>query len=183
MKKASSGKVDYSPPRTPPVPVSFSTLKRKLHNFRKQPLFVQLWFFPTCILLGITKLLIVLVTFHRLSPLLGKHYGATPLIPILEEESEQRALLISRVVRIAALYTPWDSNCFPQALAARILLGLYGIPYTLHFGLAREKEGSDLEGHAWVVAGRIHVTGGNSFGIYTVVGSFLSPQLNDLIEH
>ena len=157
-------------------------LNRKLANFRHQPIFVQLWLIPAWFLLGLSKLIIHLVTFRRLAPLLGRHYGAVFLVPVLREESERRALFISRAIRTAARYTPWDSNCFPQALAARILLGLYRIPYALHFGLARETMGSDLEAHAWVVAGRIHVTGGNSFETHTVVGTFLSPRLRDLIE-
>ena len=162
---------------------SLHILTRKLDNFRRQPIFVQLWLIPAWILLGVSKLLILLVTFRRLAPLLGKDYRAVALVPVLREKSERRALFISRAVRTAARYTPWDSNCFPQALAARSLLGLYGIPYALYFGLARETEGSNLEGHAWVVAGRINVTGGNSFDTHTVVGTFLSPRLHDLIEH
>jgi hypothetical protein len=83
---------------------------------------------------------------------------------------------------MAAAYTPWDSNCFSQAVTARLLLGLYKVPYVLCFGLSRYREAGVLDAHAWILAGRINVTGGNSFETYTVVGAFLSPKLHDLIE-
>jgi len=34
-----------------------------------------------------------------------------------------------------------------------------------------------MKAHAWVVAGRIPVTGGQSFGQFTVVGCFVAPRL------
>ena len=84
---------------------------------------------------------------------------------------------IGRAVRLAARYTPWDSNCFPQAVVARLLLGLYGIPYALFFGLRRDPDSGAMLAHAWVAAGRVRVTGGESFGQFTVVGVFVSRNL------
>lgn len=157
------------------------SLTRKAHSFLRQPLFIQLWFIPLWFILGASKTLIFTISFHRLAPCLGRHCGIAPWVPLLNPHQETRARLIGRAVRLAARYAPWDANCFPQAVAARMLLGLYGIPYTLFFGLMRDA--SEMKAHAWVAAGKSHVTGGTSFGQFTVVGCFVAPQLYCVYEH
>lgn len=137
---------------------------------------------PAWVLLGLAKALIFTIPFKRLAPRLGVHAGASPWIPLLLPSQEKKALQIGRLVQLAARYTPWDSNCFPQAVVARILLGLFGIPYALYFGLMRDVATSEMKAHAWVSAGRIRVTGGASFMQFTTVGCFVSPQLADLAE-
>lgn len=94
---------------------------------------------------------------------------------LLDPAQEARALQIGRLVRMTAVYTPWDSNCFPQAVVARLLLGLYGIPYVLNFGLMRDPAGGEMKAHAWVTAGA-------SFGQFTTVGCFVSPLLADIAK-
>lgn len=150
---------------------------RKGASFFRQSLWLQLWFLPTWILLGIAKVLIFTMTFRNLIERLGVATGVEPWVPLLSPLQQSRALRIGRVVRLAARYTPWDSNCFPQAVVARLLLGLHGVPYALFFGLSRAREGSGLAAHAWVAAGRVRVTGGYSFGEYTVVGTYVAPCL------
>jgi hypothetical protein len=153
-------------------------LGRKAATFLYQPLFVQAWFLPVWALLGVAKALIFTLSFRRLAPWLGHRSGIAPWVPVLSEAQEQRALLIGRAVRMAARYTPWDSNCFPQAVVARGLLGLYGVPYALFFGLRRDPtDPAGAKAHAWVAAGRVRVTGGLGFFEFTVVGCFASPQL------
>ena len=155
----------------------FALLVRKVRSFLQQPLFIKFWFLPLWFLLGVCKVLIFTVSFNRLASLLGARSGISVAIPLLAPDQEQRALNIGRAVRLAASYTPWDSNCFPQAIAARILLGLYRVPYVLSFGLMRDPESSEMKAHAWVAAGRVNVTGGASFQAYSVVGVFMSPLL------
>ena len=150
-------------------------LGRKLRSFLRQPLFLQAWFLPVWILLGFCKTAILLYSFRRLAPLLGEAVGTSAWVPLLTRGEEARALQIGRVVRLAARYTPWDSNCFPQAVAARVLLGLYRIPHALYFGLMRDLDSTSMQAHAWVAAGRTRVTGGFGFDRYTVVGCFVSP--------
>ena len=157
--------------------MAFNDLKRKAINFLRRPLWTQLWFIPCWVLLGVGKALIFTVSFKRLAPWLGIAVGAAPRVPLLDEEAERRALQIGRVVRLAAGYTPWDANCFPQAVTARLLLGLYRIPYALFFGLMRDAHTGELKAHAWVAAGKIRVTGGAGFNQFTAVGCFASPLL------
>jgi hypothetical protein len=151
--------------------------QRKISSFARQSHFVRRWFVPVWCILGVSKALIFTVSFRRLAPYLGKDSGVTMWIPLLSSSQEVRAQQIGRTIRLAARYTPWNSNCFPQAVAARLLLSLYRIPYALYFGLMRDSESGEFKAHAWVVAGRVPVTGGISFGHYTVVSCFVSPQL------
>jgi len=150
---------------------------RKAHTLSRQPAFVWLWLPPVWCLLGLSKALIMLVAFRRLSNVLGQNMGVTSWVPLLSEPQIAHARHIGQTIKIASRYTPWESNCFPQALVARLLLGWFGVPYALSFGLMRDTVSTDLKAHAWVTAGPIPVTGGRNDGQYAVVGVFVSPGL------
>jgi hypothetical protein len=155
------------------------TLQRKVIGFTRQSRFSQLWFIPLWVLLGFCKVAIVMVSFRRLAPHLGTSVGVASWIPLLDSIQEARALQIGRAVKLASRYTPWESNCFPQAVAARLLLSLYRVPYALYFGVKRDPVTGEIKAHAWVAAGRVAVTGGASFGQFSVVACFVSSQLID----
>ena len=157
--------------------MDFSTLRRKSKKFLQLPFFQQCWFIPCLILLGISKVLICTITFRRLAPHLGYAIGTTQMVPILDPRQQRLALQIGRVVQSAAEYTPWNSNCFPQAVTARLLLGLYDVPYALFFGLAHDSDSREMKAHAWITAGNVNVTGGVGFHHFTVVAGFVAPQL------
>lgn len=153
-------------------------LKGKIRSFLRLSGFEKLWFLPACLMLGIARLLILMVSFRRLVADLGVNLGSAPMIPLLDEARETRALRIGRVVRLAARYTPWESNCFPQALISRFLLNIHDIPSALCFGVEIDAgyPRGEMRAHAWVVAGRVCVVGGYSFGHYGVVSCFVSPS-------
>ena len=140
--------------------------------------FVGAWLLPVILLLGICRLLILVVPFTKLAERIGRPIGPVGWVPLVTPAQRMRASLVGQVIRTAAKCTPWTSNCFPQAVAARLLLGLHQVPYVIHFGLARDASAANGFGaHAWVVAGREWVTGGNGFAHYRVVGAFAAPAL------
>lgn len=150
-------------------------LIRKARSLARQPMLILVLLVPSWVLLGLARALILLGSFQRLSHWLGrKSEGLAPVRPGISSQQAKQALQIGRVVRMAARYTPWTSNCFPQAVTARVLLGLFGIPYALYFGLRRDPDFADMQAHAWVVAGDVPVTGGESFAHYAAVGVYLS---------
>ena len=153
----------------------------KLPRFLRHPAFVKLWFIPVWFGLGVAKLAIFTVSFKRLVPRLGVSTGLSPWLPLIDERATRRARLISEVIRLAARYTPWDSNCFPQAVIARVLLGWYGVPYCLFFGVRRKPDTGEFDAHAWIASGRVRVTGRFSFNQYTVVGVFVAPSLAKIL--
>lgn len=149
----------------------------KLARFSRYPGFVKGWFIPVWLLLGLARLAILTVSFRRLAPRLGHSVGIAPWLPLLTEREAKKARLTSQVIRLAARYTPWESNCFPQAITARIMLGIHHVPYCAFFGLRRNANTGAFDAHAWVAAGRVRVIGETSFHLYTVVGVFASPRL------
>lgn len=160
----------------------FAIFVRKARSFARRPLFEQAWFMPAWLLLGASRLLILIVPFRSLAPHLGKQEGSAPWVPLLDARRSITAHSIRRVVEMTAKYTFWKSNCFPQAVTARVLLGLYGIPYAIFFGISRGTDKTAMQAHAWVVSGRIAVCGGNSFEQFAVVGCFVAPWLGRPIK-
>lgn len=154
----------------------FHILKRKVKTVRQQNVQFFVWLFPAWVFLGISRLLIKVFAFKHLARWLGVHDGLAPRTPSCTQAQEAIARNIGRAIRVAASYTPWSSNCFSQALTARFILGLYKVPYALFFGLRRDPETDQLKAHAWVVAGRLNVTGGRGFKNYVSVGCFVSPD-------
>ena len=121
--------------------------------------------------LAIARLTIRVVPFARLQSWLGRPgLGGEPT-PDLDASAIARARRISQTLRRAAARTPWESNCYAQALTARLQLGIAGIPHTVSFGL-RRNDLDALEAHAWVVAGDVVVTGGGVVDDFTEVSSF-----------
>lgn len=121
-------------------------------------------------LLGLYRLLIGVLPFRLIRRLLGESRStSTVAVAEIEPAQRARATQIGAVVRAAARHTPWRSDCYPQALAARTFLAARRIPHTVSFGVRRD--GAALLAHAWVGAGGVPVTGGDGTG-YTVVGSF-----------
>lgn len=68
--------------------------------------------------------------------------------------------LVARAVQCAARHTPWQSNCFVQALTARKLLARRNIPCTLYMGACCDARGKAVA-HAWLRSGTYWVTGGD----------------------
>lgn len=144
------------------------------------PAFMQCWLVPCWCLLGLSRLLLWAVPFARLKRHLGKSGGEAPWVPLASNKQLHRALQIGRTIRLAARYTPWESACLPQAMAARWLLGLHRVPYGLYLGWRRGAAlPGDAPAHAWVAVGRVNVTGGVGFDRYAVMGTFVAPRLVD----
>jgi len=122
-------------------------------------------------LLGFYRLLIAVLPFTAVRRLLGDDQsGAAPTpTPLLDPVQKVRAAHIGRIVEAAAAHAPLRSDCYPQALTARTFLTLRRIPHTVTFGVRRD--GDALVAHAWVHAGDVVVTGGDSKS-YTAVGAF-----------
>lgn len=149
--------------------------RHKAGSFISKPAFTKCWLIPVWLMLGISRLTIITLTFRRIAPYLGKSIGVSAYSHLITNKQEAQALRIARVIRLTARYCPWVSNCFPQAITARLLLGIYRIPYSLYFGLFRDPETNQFKAHAWVTAGRIPVSGGQSFQYYTIVGCYIKP--------
>jgi len=142
---------------------------RKSVRFARLPRFQKIYFLPAWLLLGVARALILVIPLHKLAAILGER--CDPMVQMLDTDQQRRAIEIGRVVKLAARYTPWSSNCFAQALLASMWCRARGVPATMFLGLERAGTGQ-LQAHAWLCAGRITVTGGLAFERYVPVACF-----------
>jgi Transglutaminase-like superfamily len=149
-------------------------LLRKLHSLFNQSFTTQLLLLPAWLMTGLARLLVLLVPFRLLARGLGRRYGVSAFIPMLDEKQQATALSIGRAVRMSSTLAPWNANCQAQAISARWLMGLFGLPYAVFYGVAKDPI-EKMKAHAWVCAGPIQVTGGYAFDEFTVVAVFARP--------
>jgi hypothetical protein len=139
---------------------------RRTNKWRR---FMQLdgadkWLFlHATVWLGMARIMLIVMPFRRLSARLSSKSDSTQPEP--DQELLQR---ISYAVSAAANNVPWRSDCFPQTIAARMLLKRHGLASTIHFGVERVGD-DELTGHAWLTCGETVVTGGSELNRYAEI--------------
>ena len=78
---------------------------------------------------------------------------------------------IAWAVRTASRYTPWESKCLAQAMAARMMLKRRRFPTTIYLGVLKDDK-AGLKAHAWIRCGERILTGAQGHGQFTVVATF-----------
>jgi len=128
-------------------------------------------FFEAFFLMGMARAALLFVPFRKLAPTLGKQHTETP------KTSQTEALPVIRkiktAIRRAAKITPWQSKCFVQAIAGKIMLRRRQLESTIYLGVC--KNGNDskkLKAHAWLRSGNMILTGREGMGQFTVVSTF-----------
>ena len=100
---------------------------------------------------------------------LSRHFRKPP-----KTASRRAEDLIDRVrwaVTAVGRRVPMKFVCFPQAIAARSMLRRCGIASTIHYGVARDREGK-LQAHVWLLAGDVNVVGGEGAANFRVLKTF-----------
>ena len=152
----------------------FSIALRKVRTAASRPFSLTLLTGIAWLLLWPARLAVLTIPLRHLVKVFGQDQGVSPAIPLTDEAQMARARSVRQVIATAVRYSPKSANCYPQALVARLLLRIRKVPHALFFGIRRNPEEDTIDAHAWVMSGALAVTGGNSFGKYTVVRSFLS---------
>ncbi|EFQ82221.1 hypothetical protein HMPREF0063_12586 [Aeromicrobium marinum DSM 15272] len=129
------------------------------------PLAVVAW-----VLLALARVAIALLPFGLVRRLLGEDGlgddgGGAP-----STARPERARRVAGAIARAVRSSPWRADCYPQAIAARLMLVPARVPHTLVFGVRRDTAGA-LLAHVWVEAGDVRVAGGRGAG-FVPVGSF-----------
>ena len=116
--------------------------------------------------LAIARIMLLVMPFRHLSARLSATSNST------QAESDQVLLQrIAYAISAAANNVPWRSDCFPQTIAARMLLSRFGCASTIHFGV--DRVGDDgLAAHAWLTCGETIVTGAKDLHRYTELHRF-----------
>jgi hypothetical protein len=87
--------------------------------------------------------------------------------------TSERVRQIGWAIRLIAGRVPFRSNCLPQAIAARALLGRRGLPITIYFGAAfTSPAGEALKAHAWSRSGAVTLTGSKPRRQFHIVARF-----------
>ena len=154
-----------------------TTLRRRLANLLQLSWGDRWLLAETFVLLGLTRLAINVVPLRRLAPWFGSQSQETPaeISPVQMHEAER----IAWAVRTVSPHTPWQSNCYPQAFTAKLLLRRKQIPSTLYLGAALRPTGPGqaaaapaMTAHAWLRCGPVYVTGGRGQDTYTILTVF-----------
>ena len=91
----------------------------------------------------------------------------------MEDDEKSWVHRVSWAVRTASGYTPWTSNCLPQAIAPKRLLQQRQIRSTLYLGLRHSEERlGEMEAHAWLRSGKFVIVGGRGEQHFTVLATF-----------
>jgi len=130
------------------------------------------WVFLTLMLLAFAKAIIAAIHFENLSKGFGVPAGGNPVCTLVSRKQLRKARRTKRVIACAVAICPWDVNCYPQAIVARVLLGIHGVPYTLNLGVRKAGPRNELEAHAWLHAGSCAVTGGGSYRSHVLVNCY-----------
>ena len=131
------------------------------------PLREQRLLLEAVVYLALATLRLRTVAFARLAPRLGRHMSESPA----SEDTAvlERARSVRWAVETAARNLPWKPVCFPQAVAATMMLRRRRIASTLYLGVDPER---GLDAHAWVRVGALIVAGGPLEYRFAVVSSF-----------
>lgn len=146
----SSSSTDSSKSRTSPR----ST--RALRGALRDPAFAGLASL-TWLLLVASRGVVRVLPLRRITSHLGAERYETPVGGI-PRRWFRRVRRIRSAILIASPLTPTNSNCYPQALTAHVLLRLSRLPSTFYYGATLDAEGA-LDTHVWVRCGQFYVTG------------------------
>ncbi len=123
------------------------------------------------IFLCLARLALLFFPFRWLARTLGRHMHESERA--MGTETLNTARMVGSAIRSAANYTPWESVCLPQAVAAMWMIKRRNIPGTLYMGVRKEGSGTGrLTAHAWVRCGNAVITGAKGHLHYTVVSAF-----------
>ncbi len=149
--------------------MSSAPLWQRLKRFLRRPWRDRALFVQAYILLGLARMAIKTLKFETVVKRLGSSGVETAAeVPI---QHKHQALRVAWAIRAASRFTPWKSNCFPQAITGKIMLSARGIGSTVYFGAAF-KEHKKMEAHAWLRCGEVYVTGGQGGKRFGIVGIF-----------
>lgn len=147
--------------------------RRRFTALQKRSWSERIMIFEALFWLGVARLGVLTIPFRYIVPHLGSHMDVTSS----ELETSQTSVTrhVSQAVRLVARHTPWYSNCLAQAIAAKTMLRLRGIPSTLYLGATKEKD-RELYAHAWLRSGDLIVTGGGIHERFKVLSTFGSKE-------
>ncbi len=144
----------------------------KFKKFSQLSLEEKKLFIEAYVTLGIIRISILTISFKRLTRSL-EHLPNNGEIVTLNDKDNSKAILVGQAIMRAAAYTPWESACLVQSLAAQKMLQKRRIPGVFYLGAAKDEESKEkMKAHAWSQCGDSIITGGAGHEEFTVLSVF-----------
>ena len=128
-------------------------------------------------LLGAMRFAILTRSFKSLVAGLDVHREVPERAP-LDPGDLATAHEVGWAVRKAAQFTPWQSTCLVQVLAAQRMLQKKGIAGAVYIGANTqdvEGQGNPISAHAWLKCNQDFITGEPGHQRFTIVSTFTWP--------
>jgi hypothetical protein len=120
-------------------------------------------------LLGGFRIAIAIFPVNRILRLVTHgHAGADAQPPMVETEGIADAVRVRWAVLAAARIAPAQFTCFPQSLAAYLMLRRRHVASTIVYGVARSAKGTFIA-HTWLMVGERTVVGGEGSAEFTPI--------------
>ena len=141
---------------------------RKLANFLRLERRDRRLLIEASLLLLVARAALRILPFRTVVRFLSRPAPAPPL-----GEAEVAALVrrVRCAVRSATRNGAGRAVCFPQGIAAHLMLSHRRAPSTLYYGVAKTATG-ELEAHVWVRIGSLPVVGCDAARRFTIMTSF-----------
>ncbi len=146
-----------------------SIASRKVRSFLSISGSGKLMFVEAVFTSAWVKITLLFFPFSRVAKWLGKANNHS-----YENNTSEALITVKRVqfaLKLCDRYTPWPTECYTQALTAKLLLKRRNISGNIYFGF-RKNDHNELMGHAWLKSAGIVVTGFCDFSLYTVHSTF-----------
>jgi hypothetical protein len=145
-------------------------LLKKANSFIKMPALRKRLFVEAVYTSAIVKFSLLFMPFNQVSRWLGNR---NPEVSDAQTLSEKDVYLLEtqKALKLCDKYTPWPTECYTQALTAKILLQRRAISSVLYIGF-KKGENNHFEGHAWLISQSHVITGHCDFRQYQVHSFF-----------
>ncbi len=133
----------------------------------------KLLLLQTLVALGVARAAVLRLDYARIERFMGSRL--VERTEELDEQQRTQAARVARAIRRVSGHTPWNSNCFPQALAGAWLLRRRGIEPTIYLGARLDQVEARLLAHAWLRAGGHFIAGGGGARAHGTLISYARP--------
>lgn len=120
---------------------------------------------------------VVRFTLSFLSPTIRLRWMGKAVEPVNESDeialvNKQLAARVQLAVTRVDRYVPWGTECYTQALTAKLMLRKRNVCTVLVVGF-RKDEAGEIQGHAWLKIGPYYITGfRHDIDSYVINGRF-----------
>jgi hypothetical protein len=145
-------------------------LYKKADSFIKMPAIRKRLFIEAVYTSAFVKFSLLFMPFSKISAWLGNR---NPDVTDTEISSDKQVYLTEaqKALKLCDKYTPWPTECYTQALTAKILLKRRSINSVLYIGF-KKGQNNNFEGHAWLVSQEYVITGHCDFTQFQVHSFF-----------